>query len=61
MPKVPGVPATRSAYLLDGRRVTVSDLVTGGMLAAGTALKFKRPRINWKTARSSCRRPGQLR
>jgi hypothetical protein len=45
MPKAPGVPATRSAYLLDGRRVTVSDLVTGGMLAAGAALKFKRPRI----------------
>lgn len=45
MPKAPGVPATRSPYLLDGRRVTVSDLVTGGMLAAGTALKFKRPRI----------------
>ncbi len=45
MPKAPGGPATRSAYLLDGRRVTVSDLVTGGMLAAGAALKFKRPRI----------------
>ena len=45
MPKAPGVPVTRSAYLLDGRRVTVSDLVTGGMLAVGAALKFKRPRI----------------
>jgi hypothetical protein len=36
MPEAPGVPATRSAYLLDGRRVTVSDLVNGGMLAAGS-------------------------
>src|SRR5713101_414551 len=40
-----GGPATRAAYLLDGRRVRVSDLVTGGMLAAGATLKFKRPRI----------------
>ncbi len=45
MPEAPGAPVTRSAYLLDGRRVTVSDLVTGGMLAAGAVLKFKRPRI----------------
>lgn len=45
MPEALGGPATRAAYLLDGRRVTVSDLVNGGMLAAGATLKFKRPRI----------------
>ena len=45
MPEAPGAPATGSAYLLDGRRVTVSDLVNGGMLAVGATLKFKRPLI----------------
>ena len=36
---------TRSAYLLDGRRVTVSDLIEAGLLAAGSSLRFTRPRI----------------
>lgn len=35
----------RSAYLLDGRRVTVADLLDAGLLAAGDALRFKRPRM----------------
>ena len=45
MPKAPSVSATRSAYLLEGRRVMVSDLVDSGVLRAGATLKFKRPRI----------------
>jgi CBS domain-containing protein len=34
----------RSAYLLDGRRVTISDLIDGGLLTPGTNLKYRRPR-----------------
>ena len=34
----------RSTYLLDGRRVTISDLIEGGLLAVGSALRFRRPR-----------------
>lgn len=45
MSKTASVPVTRSAYLLEGRRVTVLDLVDGGVLRAGATLKFKRPRI----------------
>ncbi|MGH3777669.1 MAG: hypothetical protein ACRDRR_18390 [Pseudonocardiaceae bacterium] len=37
--------ATRSCYLLDGRRVTVSDLVEGGLLPVGSTLRFVRPRM----------------
>ncbi len=36
---------TRSTYLLDGRRVTIVDLIGAGLLAAGDALRFKRPRV----------------
>ncbi|MGH3278296.1 MAG: hypothetical protein ACRDNW_04070 [Trebonia sp.] len=35
----------RSAYLLDGRRVTVLDLLDTGLLAIGDALRFRRPRM----------------
>lgn len=35
---------SRSAYLLDGRRVTVGDLLGAGLLEAGTTLRYKRPR-----------------
>jgi len=34
----------RSAYLLDGRRVTVMDLLDAGLLAPGDELTFARPR-----------------
>jgi CBS domain-containing protein len=34
----------RSAYLLDGRRVTIADLLDAGLLAAGDVLRFRRPR-----------------
>ena len=36
---------TRSAYLLDGRRVTIGDLIGVGSLAPGDVLRFKRPRV----------------
>lgn len=36
---------TRTRYLLDGRRVTVSDLVEGGLLPVGSTLRFVRPRM----------------
>jgi CBS domain-containing protein len=36
---------SRSAYLLDGRRVTIADLLSSGLLADGDALRFKRPRV----------------
>ena len=36
---------TRSAYLIDGRRVTVSDLLDAGLVNVGAGLRFSRPRI----------------
>ena len=36
---------TRSAYLLDGRRVTIGDLIGAGLLAPSDVLRFKRPRV----------------
>jgi CBS domain-containing protein len=35
----------RSAYLLDGKRVTIADLIDAGLLSAGDALRFRRPRV----------------
>jgi CBS domain-containing protein len=35
----------RSAYLLDGRRVTIADLLDAGLLAPGDVLRFRRPRL----------------
>lgn len=35
----------RAMHLIGGRRVTVSDLLTAGLLQAGTKLRFKRKRI----------------
>lgn len=35
---------SRSAYLLDGRRVTIGDLIDNGLLPVGSDLRFKRPR-----------------
>jgi predicted transcriptional regulator len=43
--EVPIPRITRSAYLLDGRRVTVSDLVEAGMLRPETGLRFDRVRL----------------
>lgn len=34
----------RAAYLLDGRRVTIVDLIAAGLLTPGDTLRFKRPR-----------------
>lgn len=36
---------SRSMYLIGGRRVTVSDLLSAGLLRAGAKLRFKRNRI----------------
>ncbi len=35
----------RSVYLLDGRRVTIADLLDAGLLAVGDTLRFRRPRM----------------
>jgi CBS domain-containing protein len=35
----------RSAYLLDGRRVTLADLIEGGLLTPGSGLRFDRIRL----------------
>jgi hypothetical protein len=35
----------RSAYLLDGHRVTLADLIEGGLLVPGTRLRFDRVRL----------------
>ena len=45
MAEQPEAQEPRSAYLLDGRRVTIADLIGVGLLAPGDALRFKRPRI----------------
>ncbi len=45
MAEQPEAQETRSAYLLDGRRVTIADLIGVGLLAPGDALRFKRPRV----------------
>ncbi|WP_329548256.1 hypothetical protein OG548_33640 [Streptomyces sp. NBC_01356] len=45
MPDEENSPNTRSSYLLDGRRVTVSDLLNADLIKPGEALKFTRPRI----------------
>lgn len=36
----------RSAYLLDGRRVIISDLLEAGLFAVGDVLQFERPRLH---------------
>ncbi|MFE3173672.1 CBS domain-containing protein [Amycolatopsis sp. NPDC059090] len=38
-------PSSRSMYLIEGRRVTVSDLLDAGLLQAGDTLRFARTRI----------------
>lgn len=45
MPQGQDTRTSRSRYLLDGRRVTVSDLVDSGLLPVGSALRFTRPQI----------------
>jgi hypothetical protein len=45
MAEQPEAQETRSAYLLDGRRVTIADLIGAGLIAPGDALRFKRPRV----------------
>lgn len=37
-------PSARDSYLLDGRRVTIADLISAGLLEPGGALRFERPR-----------------
>ena len=49
----------RSAYLLDGRRVTLTDLLDAGLLAPGDELTFKRPRIG-ETYRAVVTKSGTL-
>jgi predicted transcriptional regulator len=44
VPGTPGSSSFRAAYLLDGRRVTVADLIDSGLLAPGARLRFKRAR-----------------
>jgi CBS domain-containing protein len=46
MAKQPKTRETRSVYVLDGRRVTVFDLIDAGLLAPGDALRFERPRTH---------------
>jgi Restriction Enzyme Adenine Methylase Associated len=40
--------AIRSAYLLDGRRVTLSDLVSAGLLDPGSTVSYERKSLGWK-------------
>jgi CBS domain-containing protein len=54
-----GTDPQRSAYLLDGRRVTISDLLDAGLLTEGDALQFKRPRLR-ETHRAVVTAPGTL-
>lgn len=49
----------RSAYLLDGKRVTVLDLLDADLLAIGDALRFRRPRVG-KTHRAVVTASGAL-
>jgi hypothetical protein len=41
----PAETQSRARYLLDGRRVTLSDLLSAGLLAEGEHLTFVRPRM----------------
>ncbi|WP_405767376.1 hypothetical protein [Streptomyces sp. NBC_01538] len=41
----PAETQSRARYLLDGRRVTLSDLLSAGLLAEGEQLTFVRPRM----------------
>ena len=45
MSEIPTPHIARSAYLLDGRRVTVADLIEGELLAPGSGLRFDRSRL----------------
>lgn len=44
----PAEAQSRARYLLDGRRVTLSDLLDAGLLAEGEHLSFVRPRVGEK-------------
>lgn len=50
----------RSMYLIDGRRVTVSDLLNAGLVKAGAKLVFKRNRIG-KTYDATVTDKGRIR
>jgi predicted transcriptional regulator len=52
--------AARTEYLLEGRRVTVADLVESGLLQIGTVLVYRRPRIG-ETHRATVTANGRLR
>jgi CBS domain-containing protein len=43
MSERPETSAARTAYLLDGRRVTIADLIDASLLVPGAALRFRRP------------------
>jgi CBS domain-containing protein len=50
---------TRSSCLLDGRRVTINDLLEAGLLAAGDELTFTRTRLD-ETHRATVTATGKL-
>jgi CBS domain-containing protein len=45
MPEQSNARGTRSSYLLNGRRITVADLLAAGLIEAGQKLQFDRPVI----------------
>lgn len=50
----------RSTYLLNGRRVTISDLLEAELISPGAALRFKRPRKK-ETHHAVVRADGEIR
>ncbi|MFD9778351.1 CBS domain-containing protein [[Kitasatospora] papulosa] len=44
-PNRPASPQFRTSYLLDGRRITLADLLKAGLLKEGERLRFIRPRV----------------
>lgn len=53
-------PPSRASYLLDGRRVTIADLLDAGLLFEGDELTFSRPSIG-ETHRATVTASGKLR
>ncbi|MFE7751622.1 hypothetical protein [Streptomyces sp. NPDC057428] len=41
----PAEAQSRARYLLDGRRLTIADLLGSGLLKEGARLRFVRPRV----------------
>ncbi|WP_329110084.1 hypothetical protein OG792_14490 [Micromonospora sp. NBC_01699] len=42
---LPTARTRRNAYLLEGRRVRLADILAGGLIEPGTTLRFDRPRV----------------